>query len=372
MLGRGLESLIPKRDDNNDGLNNDHDFYDEEEIDSGLGENNLDDSKINNYLANELPNANSFSPRNEIHNDFEKNDEFLNPESNIIEGSLDNIQNELKISDPVFHIEVDKIEFNPYQPRKDFDEQSLRELASSIREYGILQPLVVMKEEEVSDYGSRVKYILIAGQRRLMASRLLGLNTVPAIIRETRSNTEALEIAIVENIQRSDLSIIETARAYARLSDEFGLTQREIATRMGKSRESVANALRLLSLPKDTQEALSQRKINESHARLLMQIEDAIKHKQLLEDIIRLGLSTRELKKRMNNKIKADNEGSRIDNRDFVDPKMQYFEKYLSELLGAPVKVDFHGGSGKIVIHFYSEEEVEGIVQKMKKEEDVY
>lgn len=276
------------------------------------------------------------------------------------------------ISGPIFHIEIEKIILNPYQPRTDFDQEALKELASSIREFGILQPLVVSKIEEESEIGTRVTYQLIAGQRRLMASKLLGLSTVPVVIRNALKKTEALEMAIVENIQRADLNVIETARAYARLSDEFGLTQREIAARLGKSREVVANALRLLSLPSQIQDAVGSGALSESQARLLLQITDPQQQKEMFAQTMEGGLSVRDLKKRIvkTKEVSGANgdaalvQGIRVD-----DIEMKGIEKALSEFLGTPVSVEFARGGGKIVIHFYSPEEAMGIMGRIKREE---
>src|SRR3989344_2436305 len=151
-----------------------------------------------------------------------------------------------EIDGPIFHIEVEKIKPNPHQPRKHFDETALRELSASIAEHGILQPLVVSKIETVTERGRDVEYQLIAGERRLLASKMLGLPRVPVIVKHTNEEREKLELAVVENLQRANLDPIETARAYAKLQDHFGLTQREVAVRLGKSREVVANAMRLL------------------------------------------------------------------------------------------------------------------------------
>lgn len=274
-----------------------------------------------------------------------------------------------KISGPIFHIELEKIVLNPYQPRKDFNEESLRELAASIREFGILQPLVVSKIEEDTDIGTKVTYQLIAGQRRLMASKIAGLKTVPVVIRNALKKTEALEMAIVENIQRADLNTLETARAYSRLSDEFGLTQREIAARLGKSREVIANALRLLSLPTDVQDAISKGQIGESQARLLLQIDDPQKQIELFDKIINESLSVRDIKKSIA-KSKIGFEQDEISLPLMAeDIELKQLEKDLSEFLGAPVNVEFSRAGGKIVIHFFSPEEAKGIAHRIKPED---
>jgi ParB family chromosome partitioning protein len=325
MLGKGLESLIPKKQPpKRDPSDNDSNFSDSS-LDS------FDKSFDNGVSDNSSSNSNIEPP---------------------------------KISGPIFHVEVEKIVLNPYQPRKEFDEESLRELAASIREFGILQPLVVSKIEEETESGTKVTYQLIAGQRRLMAAKLLSLKTVPVVIKSGLKKTEALEMAIVENIQRANLNIIETARAYARLSDEFGLTQREIAARLGKSREAIANAVRLLSLPTEIQEAISKGKINESQARLLLQIEEPDKQMEVFNKIINQNLSVREIR----NYIKKEVKNSQDQSKPLVaqDIELKQLERDLSEFLGAPVNVEFSRAGGKIIIHFYSPEEAKGIVEKIK------
>jgi ParB/RepB/Spo0J family partition protein len=149
----------------------------------------------------------------------------------------------------VFHIEVEKIKPNPQQPRRDFNQDAIKELAASIREFGILQPLVVTKVVKEVPTGTDVEYYLIAGERRLRAAKYLGLERVPAVIKNVDLEKERLELAIIENLQRENLNPVEMGRAFARLQDEFRLTQREIAARLGKSREAVANTMRLLDLP---------------------------------------------------------------------------------------------------------------------------
>ncbi len=263
--------------------------------------------------------------------------------------------------DAIFHIEVEKIKPNPHQPRRDFDEEALKELAASIQEYGILQPLVVSKIERDTDSGTAVEYQLIAGERRLRAAQMLGWERVPVIIRSTVHRSEQLEMAIVENLQRENLSPIETARAYAKLQDEFGLTQREVASRLGKSRESVANTLRLLNLPSDIQDAVAKNQINESQGRLLLMIEDPKEQHRLFEELLNRTMTVRELKTR----VHANKPGRRSILA--LDPTIKTLEEELCELLGANVKIEKEkaGDAGKIIITFYSPEEIEGIIQKL-------
>ncbi len=265
--------------------------------------------------------------------------------------------------DAIFHIEVDKIKPNPHQPRRDFDEESLRELAQSIREYGILQPIVVSKIETETDTGTDVYYQLIAGERRLMAVKMLGWERVPAIIRNIDTKSEGLELAVVENLQRADLNPIETARAYAKLQDEFNLTQREIATRLGKSRETVANTLRLLNLPTEIQEALVKNQLNESQARLLLVVPDLTEQQIIFQDLLNKNLSVRELKSRIR---KEKTETKKDGDSEVIDPQLSILQEQLTELLGAKVKIKKTGNAGQIIIDFYSPEEIQGFIQKLK------
>jgi len=259
----------------------------------------------------------------------------------------------------VFQIEVDKIKPNPHQPRKDFDEAAIKDLASSIREVGILQPLVVTKVEKETPTGTDVEYILIAGERRLLASKFLGLERVPAIVRRVDFERERLEMAIVENLQREDLNPIETARAFSRLQDEFNLTQREIATRLGKSREAIANAVRLLDLPAYIQDSLAKKEITETHGRLLLSVSDPAAQKKLFEDIVLRKMTTRELKERVSapKKVEAS-----------LPPEMAMLQQELTSKLGAPVRIEKGGpsaGGGKITIRYYSDEELRSILERL-------
>ncbi|PIY59517.1 chromosome partitioning protein ParB, partial [Candidatus Wolfebacteria bacterium CG_4_10_14_0_8_um_filter_37_11] len=205
------------------------------------------------------------------------------------------------VNNAIFHIEIEKIKPNPFQPRKTFDEESLKELAASIREFGVIQPIIVTKIVHEIETGTQVEYQLIAGERRLMASKLIGLERIPAIIKRIVPSEGAvqMEMAIVENLQRSSLNPIETARAYAKLQDQFGLTQREVAAKLGKSRETIANAVRLLNLPTEIQDALADGKINESQGRLLLTIDDLSQQIAVFQDLLSNNLSVRELKNKI-------------------------------------------------------------------------
>ncbi|PIR87092.1 MAG: hypothetical protein COU11_02585 [Candidatus Harrisonbacteria bacterium CG10_big_fil_rev_8_21_14_0_10_49_15] len=272
------------------------------------------------------------------------------------------------IQQPVFLIETHKIGVNPFQPRKYFDEEKLKELASSIREYGILQPLVVTKVEEVTDTGTNVRYELIAGERRWRASQLVGLERVPAIIKNVGLDRERLEMAIVENVQRADLNPIESARAYSRLQDEFQLTQREIAARIGKSRESVANCMRLLNLPTVIQEAVSMGQVGESQARLLLSVDDIQQQELLFADILKNNLSVRELKGKIDylksiGRKKEPGEQQRMG--PLFDPETESIKKQLEETLGTPVKVERAGDHGKITIEYSTMDDLKALLGRL-------
>ena len=173
----------------------------------------------------------------------------------------------------IFFVEINKVKSNPYQPRKVFDQEKLEKLKDSVREYGILQPLVVAKSEKEMERGATVEYQLIAGERRLIAARMAGFTQVPVIIRSP-SDKERLELSLIENVQRENLNPIEKAAAFQKLRKEFGLSQKEVSQVAGISREAVANTLRLLNLPKEIIESVSAGKITEGHARAILLNKD--------------------------------------------------------------------------------------------------
>lgn len=272
-------------------------------------------------------------------------------------------------SEAIFQIEIEKITANPFQPRKEFDPIALQELATSIREFGILQPLLVSKVEKETDRGTDVQYQLIAGERRWQAAKILGLQRVPAIIRSVPQEKEKLEMAIIENVQRENLNSMESARAYAKLQDTFGLTQREVAARVGKSRETVANLLRLLNLPSHIQEALSKNQVSESQARLLLAVSNTSQQDQLFTDITRNNLSVRELKNRItsiNRKVSEPVAKLAVAGVELrTDPELVGIQYALEEALGTKVKVEKNGRTGQINIAFNSPEDLQILVKKL-------
>lgn len=269
----------------------------------------------------------------------------------------------------VFQIEVDRIKPNPHQPRRNFTEESLRELALSIREFGIIQPLVVTKVVKDGETGTTVEYELIAGERRLRAAKSAGLRTVPVIINNSSEDLEKFELAIIENIQRADLNPIESARAFAKLQDEFRMTQREIAARLGKSREVIANSIRLLNLPSEIQDAVSTGRVGESQARLLLSIDDISSQRKFFQEILQNNLSVREIRSRVKKINSPEGEApsiGRAENR--IDPEIFALKDQLEEFFGTKIDVKKEGEKGAITINFYSAEEFNNILGKLFKQ----
>lgn len=241
---------------------------------------------------------------------------------------------------------------NPHQPRTNFDETKLAELVDSIREHGILQPLVV------SQIGDR--YELIAGERRFQAAKRAGLSEVPVVVR-VASEQDKLELAIIENIQRHNLNPIEEAKAYQRLLHEFGLSQEEVAQKMGKKRSTVANSVRLLQLPIDIQRAVIEGKISEGHAKALLAIENREKQRAVFEMILNEELTVRETE----NKAKSVTVKSHIRAVNPEQAALNARAEELTELFGTKVKIARSGKGGRVVIEYYSEEELQALLQKM-------
>ncbi len=268
------------------------------------------------------------------------------------------------VNNAVFWIEVEKIKPNPYQPRKEFDEKHLNDLADSIRQYGVLQPIVVTREEiPREDGGLDVNYELVAGERRLRASKLAQVARIPALIQQQLMDPRLkLEVAIIENLQREDLNPVDRAVSFARLANEFGLKHVEIAKKVGKSREYVSNSLRLLLLPQDILDALSAGKITEGHARPLMMLGDR-KEEQgtLYKEIIMKKLTVREAEQ-----IARHIAHDKVRKKAAPDPEMDRIEKELAESLGTRVSIERKQvGGGKLVIDFFSSDDLRSLLDKV-------
>jgi len=251
-------------------------------------------------------------------------------------------------------LRLSEIEPNKDQPRKHFDQDALDDLAESIRQYGLLQPLVVRPMQ--------IGYQLVAGERRWRACRIAGLTEVPVIIREL-TDGETAEIALVENLQREDLNPIEEAAGYQSLMKDFGLTQDEVAGRVGRSRSAVANAVRLLSLPQEIMELVEKGKISAGHGRALLGFKD--KEEQLkAARIASFGANVREIE-RLAKKSEQTKPSAEIKQKS-SDPYLKEVELSLQELLGRPVKVSMKNGKGHLEIEFYNKEDLKNLALKFE------
>lgn len=249
---------------------------------------------------------------------------------------------------------VDEIQPNPRQPRERFDEEGLRELAASITEVGVLQPLIVRKL-------GPGRFELIAGERRLRAAKIAGLRKVPVVVRSA-GHQATLEMALIENLQREDIGPLECARAYRRLMDEFGLIQEQVSEKVGKSRSAVANTLRLLRLPRRIQEGLEAGKITEGHARALLSLENEATQLALYDRVLAKGLSVREIEEASRKKGPKKASGPRRRASE-ANPQWEPVREALSERLGASVKIERSGDGGKLIVPFYSNDDLDRILE---------
>lgn len=256
-------------------------------------------------------------------------------------------------ADQVPLIPINQIRPNPHQPRKTFNQESLEDLAASIREHGIIQPLIVISD-------SPNQYTLIAGERRLRASKIAGLKEVPAIVR-TATEQEQLEFAIIENVQREDLNPIERARAFQRLIDDFSLTHEEVAQRVGKSRVTVTNALRLLNLPVGVQQAVLSGSISEGHARALLALNSPRAIENVMETVISLGLNVRQTELLVNKTLGRVSSKTKTAER---SPELDSLENELRQHFHTKVTLVKNKNGGSITIFFYSDEELNAITDR--------
>ncbi len=268
-------------------------------------------------------------------------------------------------SNSIFFIDTDKIFPNPYQPRREFEQGPLNDLAESIRQYGVLQPLTVSRvEKETPDGGLITEYELIAGERRLRAAKLAGIPTVPVIIRVGDDPMMKLELAIIENVQREDLNPVERARSFARLVEEFKLTHAQIGQKVGKSREYVSNSLRLLLMPQEFLDALSEGKINEGHTRPLLMLSTRKEEQMtLFKEIVYRKISVREAE-RIARRIATDKARKK---ELLPTPELMEIEKHLQEKLGTRVHIQQGEVGGKITIDYFSNDDLDVIVDVLGK-----
>ncbi len=268
-------------------------------------------------------------------------------------------------SNSIFWIDTDKIKPNPYQPRREFDSVHLQNLADSIKQYGVLQPLTVSRLETEKEGGGLItEYELIAGERRLRAAKLAGVSQVPAIIRVGDTSMMKLELAIIENLQREDLNSVDRARAFSRLASEFKFTHAEIAKKMGRSREYVSNSLRILSLPEEILNGLSEGKITEGHTRPILMLADHPEEQMVLfKEIVYKKITVREAEK-LARKIAYD----RVRKKEFMpDPEITELEEEFQDKLGTRVHIDRKELGGQIKIDFFSTEDLRAILELINK-----
>ncbi|MBG9793026.1 stage 0 sporulation protein J [Paenibacillus dendritiformis] len=258
--------------------------------------------------------------------------------------------------DKVTEVSLQQLRPNPYQPRKNFDEQSIQELAESIKQHGVIQPIIVR---------SVVKgYEIIAGERRYRASQLLGLPTIPAVIRSF-SDQQVMEIALIENLQRENLNAIELALAYQGLMDQFSLTQEELSVKVGKSRSHIANFLRLLQLPEEVKEYVSRGTLSMGHARAIVGVKDTTKVKQLAKSTIDQGWSVRQLEEaiqQLHQKNKSADKPKAVRH----DPYLHEVEESLREQFRTTVRIKQNKDKGKIEIAYFSKQDLERLLEMLQ------
>jgi len=249
----------------------------------------------------------------------------------------------------IWQIPLESINPDPNQPRKNFDPKSLQELADSIKEHGVLQPILVTEKADGN-------YEIISGERRWRASKIANLAQIPALVKQLPKQQQ-LEVALIENIQRSDLNALEEAFAYKRLMEEFDLTQQQVAQRVGKARSTIANMVRILDLPSQIKEALSDNRINLGQAKVLLGLDSVDLQLEMLSSMLGEKISVRELESSIASKKTKQTKTK--------DPNLSYVEDKLQASLGTKVLVQQKNGRGKITIEFYSQEELKNLIEKL-------
>jgi len=263
-------------------------------------------------------------------------------------------ETEITRRNQIAQIELDKITTNPFQPRKQFDQEKLEQLAESIRQHGVLEPIIVRSVA--------AGYEIVVGERRWRACLLAGEVKIPAIIKDF-SDRQMTEMALIENLQREDLNAIEEAEGYQILADEFSLTQEEIAQSVGKKRSSVANALRLLNLDSQVKRLVAEGQLSRGHAKVLLAVDNIKERQVYAARVIKDGLSVRELEKMIKNGLRKRKTKTKDK---ILDPEVRMLEEELQRVLGTKVRLAYQDGKGKIEIEYYSDEELERILDFMR------
>lgn len=264
-------------------------------------------------------------------------------------------ENEEKVQNAIVELKVTDVEPNDKQPRRVFDDQALTDLSESIKEHGVVQPIIVRQVEN--------GYQIIAGERRWRASRLAGKKTIPAIVKEC-SNLEVMELALIENLQREDLNSIEEAQAYKSLIEEYNMTQEEISKKIGKSRPAIANSLRLLQLPQKIKEMIAEGKITQGHARALLAIDGEKKQLEVAEKVISQQLNVRQIEKMAKDTKSKEKKETQPDGYQI---EINHLEERLKAALGTKVSIQYKNNKGRIEIEYYSNEELDRIIELLEK-----
>jgi ParB family chromosome partitioning protein len=259
---------------------------------------------------------------------------------------------EAETTGDIQEISLDRIESNPFQPRQHFDPEKLQELAQSIEEFGLLEPIIVR------EHGANFQ--LVAGERRVRAARLTGLRAVPALLRDF-SDVEMMKVALVENLQRENLNPIEEAEGYQRLMDEFGFTQSQVAEAVGKKRPSVANALRLLNLSESEQQMVQDGRLSMGHAKVLLGVSDTKRRAQLANKVVKEELSVRQLEELLKKPKSVPRGTFKMKSPELVD-----LEEDLQRIFGTKVSMSYRQGAGRISIEYYSDEELERLLEMIR------
>ncbi|NMA64626.1 MAG: ParB/RepB/Spo0J family partition protein [Clostridiaceae bacterium] len=268
-------------------------------------------------------------------------------------GSVNNLEDS---KNNILEVKINEVEPNIDQPRKEFDEEKLKALADSIKEHGVVQPIIVRSEGK--------RYVIVAGERRWRASKLAGLKTIPVIVKDLTSK-EVMEIALIENLQREDLNPIEEAEAYQKLIKEYGMTQEEVAKVVGKSRAAIANSVRLLTLAEEIKEMLKAGSISSGHARTLVTINDKNRQKELANKIVQNNLNVRETEKLVSKETTEKKVPEKTLKKEEVE--VSALEEKLKTIYGTKVNLSKSSNKGKIVIEYYSKEEFDRIIELLLK-----
>ena len=281
--------------------------------------------------------------------------DYADDEKQVVTEVKTEIKTEKVVVNEPKEIDIGLIDRNPEQPRKNFDEDALNELADSIKSFGVVQPIIVRENNG--------RYVIIAGERRWRAARIAGLKQVPCLVKEY-SKQEISEIAIIENLQREDLNPIESARAIKNLITEFHLTQDEVADKIGKSRPSVANTIRLLTLPEAIINLVESNKISAGHARALLSLDSSIKQKEVALQIIEKGLNVRETEKIIHNMNQGQKIQTKIPEQNI---ELKEFENQIKRVLLTKVQIKGNDTKGKIIIEYYNKEDLNRIFDVINK-----